>query len=161
MCIFNLYLCDLIICFGLVATKEGKVHCFLCWVAHSVLGYTAAVTLSLNSGLSLSDVDECVGDSESLLQLSLKAPWPQTSHKQIRCGSFDTTVSGKETGTLHAVEKPLLRWDSEERWLFEIDVYLYFSSNLCGAHCSKNYSETLFVEGNKLQEWIFVFSSEH
>lgn len=75
----------------------------------SVLGYTAAVTLSLNSGLSLSDVDECVGDSESLLQLSLKAPWLQTGHKQIRCGSLDTTVSGKETGTLHAVEKPLLR----------------------------------------------------
>lgn len=43
------------------------------------LRYTRAVTLSLNSGLSVSDVDECVGEWKSLFTAVLKKknpPWP-------------------------------------------------------------------------------------
>lgn len=62
-----------IICFRLVSTQREKkkktvCYCSVYWVAHSALRYTAAVTLSLNSGLSVSDVDECVGAFYSCLE---------------------------------------------------------------------------------------------
>lgn len=77
--IFRKYIChlaDFIMCLKTPVCKEEKVHCCVCWVAHSAPGHSAAVTLSLNSASSLSDVDECVGDLKRLFflpQLSEKA----------------------------------------------------------------------------------------
>lgn len=80
------HLTDLIMCLKAPLCLEEKVHCCVCWVAHSAPGYSAAVTLSLNSGSSLSDFDECVRDLKRLPpapQLSEKSrPWPLADRPQ-------------------------------------------------------------------------------
>lgn len=101
--------------------KEEKVHCCVVWVAHSP-GQGAAVTLALNSGSSLSDVDECVGDLKRLFfSLFLlpavwkkNRPWPlQTGCRHIRSRGLETH---KETRTCHRCTKTQQKSELHRKW---------------------------------------------
>lgn len=109
--------------------KEEKVHCCVVWVAHSP-GQGAAVTLALNSGSSLSDVDECVGDLKRLFfsLFLLPAVWkkkpPMASADRLQTHQVQGPWDSQRDSHLSQVHKnatkiratPQMTWLQDTQW---------------------------------------------
>lgn len=153
------HLTDLIMCLKAPTCLEEKVHCCVCWVAHSAPGYSAAVTLSLNSGSSLSDFDECVGDLKRLPpapQLSEKSrPWPladrpQTDQVQGR-HSHLSQVHTKQHKKHNRIQKKFFSQDSK---IVKIFLFCYYSW-----HCLFVFPPHIYINFSQQMTGLFNFLS--
>lgn len=110
-------------CLKAPVRAQEKVHCCVCWVAHSAPGHSAAVTLSLNSASSLSDVDECVGDLKRLFS-SLH---PQLSGKKQPMAPADRPQTDQVQGPWDSQRDSHLSQVHKNTALFRI-IELFFPS---------------------------------